>query len=365
MRVCFLADAGSVNTQTWVEHFAEVMGHDVHVVSVKRPGSLSKAVTVHVIGKDDGTGTKTLGGKLLLLRSLAPMRRIVREIDPDIVVGYRVASYGYLGARIGVHPLAVAAQGQILFSPSMRFPMQHFAATALRHADVVNSWAPHMTDCLVRHGARPKTILTLPRGIDLEAFRPRGDGADREPAAVVTRGLHRTYSIDIAVRAIAQVALERDGFTGSIAGKGLAEAELRDLAKRLPGGEAVRFLSEVPNGDLPSLLAGSAVYLSTVPRDGVSASLLEGMACGAFPIVRDNTANRLWIEDGVNGFLVGRDEPEDYARAITRALDDDELRRSAAAANRKIVEERADIMKNMKTIEARYTELVRKAGGPV
>lgn len=359
MKICFLADAGSVNTQTWVEHFADVLGHDVHVVSVKRAMTLSSSIHVHVIGEDDGTGTKTLGGKLTLLRSLGPMREIVRGIDPDIVVGYRVASYGYLGARIGVRPLAVAAQGQVLYTRSKRFPMRHFATTALRRADVVNSWAPHMTECLIRHGARPERILTLPRGIDLEAFRPSGTAADREPAAVVTRGLHRSYSLDIAVRAIAAVSLGHEGFRGEIAGRGLAEAELRDLARDLPGGESVRFLSEVPNAELPELLRRSAIYLSTVPRDGVSASLLEGMACGCFPIVRDNTANRAWIEDGVNGFLVERDEPDDYARAIERALADTELRERAAATNRKIVEERADIRKNMRAIEARYEEVIQ------
>ena len=75
MRICFLADSEAINTRTWVDYFADRLGHEVHVVSVNRAGELSPNVTLHSLGSGDGThGTS---GKLALLRPAGRVRRVV------------------------------------------------------------------------------------------------------------------------------------------------------------------------------------------------------------------------------------------------------------------------------------------------
>ncbi|MBM3307534.1 MAG: glycosyltransferase family 4 protein [Candidatus Eisenbacteria bacterium] len=359
MRVCFLADAGAVNTRTWVDHFADVLGHEVHVVSVNRPGTLSPSVRLHRIGSD--AGTASAAGKLALLASVGPIRRIVREVGPDLLIGYRVASYGYLGARAGFHPLVATAQGQYIVYPPRSLPKRYFARVAIRSADLLHAWAPHMARRMVELGADPAKVFVCPRGIDLEKFAARPDAAEDEFSVVTTRGLHHGYRVDIVVRAVAEARREVPGISALVAGGGEAEEALRALAAGLGVGDRVRFPGHVMNGELPGYLARSAVYVSPVPSDGVSASLLEAMACGAFPVVRDIEANRFWVEHGKNGFLVAGDDPGGYAAAIAAACRDHELRRAAAERNRRIVEERGDIRVNMKRIEAAYGELVARA----
>jgi glycosyltransferase involved in cell wall biosynthesis len=82
------------------------------------------------------------------------------------------------------------------------------------------------------------------------------------------------------------------------------------------------------------------------------------MATGCFPIVRDNAANRHWIENGRNGFLIAGDRPEAYAEAIVAVRRDDGLRSNAARMNRDIVTKRADSARNMRTIEGAYQRLI-------
>lgn len=362
MRICFLADAEAVNTRSWVDFFADELGHDVHVVSVNRRGELSDRVTLHHLG--DTTGTLRTRGKLNLLRYAGRVRRLVRRIDPDIVVGYRVASYGYLGARTGVHPLAVAAQGQYIVVPPNSLPKRHFARVALDRADVINSWAPHVTRRLIELGADPDKILTCPRGIDLSRF-PRTDlGVDRAPAVVSTRSLHTHYRVATIVRGLALAANDGVSLKGVVAGEGEAAGALRELTSDLGLNGGVRFLGGVPNEQLASHLASNMIYASAVPSDGVSASLLEAMASGCFPVVRDNDANRIWIEHGSNGLLVGNDSADEYAAAFVRAARDPELRRRAAELNRAIVEERGDISRNLRTIEAAYVRAAERRGRP-
>ena len=94
--------------------------------------------------------------------------------------------------------------------------------------------------------------------------------------------------------------------------------------------------------------------------DGMSLSLLEAMACGAFPVVSDIPANREWITHGVNGYLVQLDSPTQLAERIDKAWNQHELRLAAAAHNRALVEEHGDYQKNMRTIESAFVRLVQK-----
>ncbi|MBC8450759.1 glycosyltransferase [bacterium] len=356
MRLCFLADAGSANTQVWVNYFAESLGHDVHVASLSRARCLSPAVTLHQLGET--RDTRSMRSKLGFLAQTGRIRELVREISPDIVVGYRVASYGYVGARTGFHPLAVVAQGQRIVYPAHSLAKMRSVRIALKTADIINSWAPHMTDRLVKLGADPEKILTCPRGIDLGKFARPSGSAPAEFTVVSTRGLNKHYGADIVLRA-SSLASERLGnVRTAIAGGGEAESALKELAKDLSATTDVWFAGEIPNDELPSLLGRSDVYVSAVRTDGVSASLLEAMACGCFPIVTDNAANRLWVEDGVNGFLVAAPDPHAFAAAMVRAMDDPTLRLRARDENLRIVRERADMSVNMRTISDAYQELV-------
>jgi len=206
-------------------------------------------------------------------------------------------------------------------------------------------------------------VFVCPRGIDLEKFKARAEGAADEFSVITTRGLHRGYRVDVVIRAIAEARRELPGVNALIAGGGEAEEELRGLARNLGVGDRVKIPGHVVNGELPGYLARSAVYVSPVPSDGVSASLLEAMAAGAFPIVRDIEANRAWVEHGRNGFLVPGDAPTAYAGAIVSACRDEPLRRRAADENRHIVHERGNLLVNMRRIEAAYLDLAAVGRG--
>ncbi len=359
MRICFLADAGSINTRTWVDYVSDRLGHEVHVVSVCRGGELGPSVTLHQIG---GHRRGMRGAsKLAYLLNEPRVRRIVRSLAPDIVVGYRVASYGYLAARTGVRPCVVVAQSQDVVAPDAPAATRHFARRAIAGADLAHAWARHSADRLVELGANPADVFVCPRGIDLGRFRP-GDGCDRAPSVIATRGLHDAYRVDRIVRGVALAAAELPGITATILGDGEAREGLERLARELGAGDRIRFAGAVGHDELPSLLQRHPMYASAVPTDGVSASLLEAMACGSFPIVVDNAANRDWITDRSTGRLLGEAGAEEFARAIVESWRDEELRRRARAENLAVVQERADLDTNMRRIDERYRRLIEEAG---
>lgn len=355
MRICFLAHASSANTRSWANHLADSLGHDVHVVSLCHSDGLSDAVTLHVV-------PSRCRGIWAYAAAVPRVKRLVGEIGPEVVIGYRIPSYGFLAATTGFHPLVLAAQGRVVTTPNALLK-RLLVSYAFPRADLINSWGPHMTRRLVELGANPDAILTCPRGIDLAFFGPGEPDASRSSTVVVSRTLHRAYHHDTMLRAVALALRDVPALRCVIAGDGEARGELEALAMKLGISDRVDFPGVIGPDRLAAMLRSARVYASTVRSDGVSASLLEAMASGSYPVVMDNEANRLWITDGENGTLVGKADPTSLAGAVVEAMRDGDRRARAAALNREIVERRADLERNMRTIERAYVSLVRAGAG--
>jgi glycosyltransferase involved in cell wall biosynthesis len=105
-------------------------------------------------------------------------------------------------------------------------------------------------------------------------------------------------------------------------------------------------------------LRSSAITLSITEHDGTPNSLLEAMACGSFPIVGDLESVREWVLDQENGLLVSPSDPEQLAEAILLAIGNEALRRSAAVANQRIIDERADWTRVMERVQSFYARVL-------
>ena len=166
------------------------------------------------------------------------------------------------------------------------------------------------------------------------------------------------YQIDRIIEAIHLLRQRGLDCTLTIAGTGSEQAALESLTERLGLTDKVRFDGWISNDQLPSLLTQHDAYISAINTDGVSASLLEAMAAGLFPIVPDNVANRNWIEPRENGILFAPDVPQAIADAVTQAAADPALRARAAEINRRLVSERGDLRRNTAQYLTRFAQLI-------
>ena len=389
MRILFLGEATSPYTRLWAEHCAVAFGHEVHLASLQRPASAPAGVTLH------GLGPRL--GRLGYLAAVPAARALAKRLRPDLVAAYRVTSYGVLAAAAGLHPLAVAAQGMtIAFPPTSRLK-RALARHALARADLVTSWGAHMTRNMIGLGCDPAKIRTIAYGIDTERFSidddrsrpgesgpsrpshgerrpslrsgppgsgPPGEGL-RAPRLLSTRALRADYNLEPILRALPAVAGRFPEVIWTAVGEGPEKARLAALARALGVAKHVEFPGRVPLARLVELLRAADVYVSTVPTDGVSASLLEAMACGAWPVVTDNEANRLWIRPGRTGDLVPAHDAEAIGRAIAAALGDPARAARARQENRRLVCERASMRENMAVIDGMLRALVGGGIGAV
>jgi phosphatidylinositol alpha-1,6-mannosyltransferase len=194
-------------------------------------------------------------------------------------------------------------------------------------------------------------VRVVPLGADQEFFRP-GVPTDAVRARYGLEGgrwllsvarLTRHKGIDTALQAL---ALLRDRFPDlryAVVGSGEDEAALEAMARDLGVADRVRFLTGVPDGDLPGLYNTAEVYLG-VSRlleqrvEGFGISIAEASACGIPVIAGRSGGIPEAVRDGETGLLVDADRPEAVRDAVARLLDDAELRGRLGAAGRRAVE---------------------------
>lgn len=355
MHICFVADGDHPNTRNWIYHFANVFGHKVSLISFNSSKKPVISVDTYFLPE----WLKNV--KFRYIVGIPAIKRLVKKISPDILIGYRVVSYAVSAAACNFHPLVIAAQAAYVVHPGIHPDYYRiFAKYAIKRADLIHSWAEHTTRDLLSLGADSAKIVTFPRGVDVNFFKMNDiPNTDKKPfVAITTRHLNRAYNFDQIIEATAIVSKKIPDFRVLIAGDGEDKARLQNLVRELGIERNVEFLGSVTRDKLSQLLRNAHLYLSSVISDGVSSSLLEAMASGTFPIVTDNEANRIWIDDGKNGFLVRYKDSDDLAKKILEAYKDDDLRVRSIYENRKIVEKEANWDKNMKRMESLYLKLL-------
>jgi L-malate glycosyltransferase len=364
MRICFLAHAASIHTRHWTAFFRQ-QGHEVSVISLT-PGVVDSGIDLHLLSLALPVSYEHTNWQYLV--RLPQLWDVLRQLRPDIVNAHFLSSYGVLGALVRPARCAfvVSLHGSdILTIPRRSILHTRAAQFALRRADLITSVAQHTTAEIHRYvpaGLVP--ILTLQYGVDTSRFCPDEPPIVRRPIALSTRGMVSTSNLETVLLA----ARELDKIGSPIQFHFVNDGELLVLLQRqtaeLQLANRVRFLGRVDHLQMANALRSASLYVSLSRSDGASLSLLEAMACSAFPVVADIPANQEWITDGVNGYLVPVDSPEALAAKLDRAWNQPDLRRAAAAHNWSLIRKKGDYHKNMAIIESAFTHLVEQAHDP-
>jgi glycosyltransferase involved in cell wall biosynthesis len=218
---------------------------------------------------------------------------------------------------------------------------------------------------LADHIATPDKYVTIRSGIDLDRFgnpgRPRhevrrelGIPSNVPVVGTVTRLSDQKAPLDF-VAAAGTVAERRPDVHFVVVGDGPLrdDVEAEIAARHLSGSIHVTGLRR----DVPDLMHSFDVFALSSLWEGLPRVLPQAMAAGLPIVATAVDGNAEAVTDGVNGFLTPPADPEAFADALLRLLDDPELAREFGEAGLEMVGE-FGARKMVQDIEALYQELL-------
>lgn len=357
MRICLLANAASVHTQRWAEHFAE-NGHNVHVVSVR--DARIHGVKVHPVRiRRDVEPISPAAILLSYAKMLLHIKRIVKDINPDILHAHYATTNGLIGAFAGFHPYIVSTWGSDIFDPpSTSFIFKKMAKFALSRADAITATSKILTAGTQELAPQGKYVQTIPFGVDLSKFTPAMKPHSNKITIGCAKTLVTLYGIEYLIKAFASLHKKFPQTNLLIVGGGPLHNCLKKLADSLSIGDSVDFVGPVPHDQMPLYLAKMHIFV--VPslseawgRAAAEASAMElpvvASAVGGLPEV---------VTDGVTGFLVAPRDDEAIAQKLIQLVENPALRSSMGAMGRKFAMDNYDWNANASMMEKLYYNLL-------
>lgn len=194
-------------------------------------------------------------------------------------------------------------------------------------------------------------VRTLPLGTDPRHFRPGIDpslvraryGLDPGRWLLTVARLAAHKGVDTVLHVMRALRDEYPDLRYAVVGSGPKRGDLEDLARDLGVADRVRFLTAVPDSDLPGLYNNAEIYLGVsrsadLMIEGFGISLTEASAC-AVPVIGGRSGGIPdAVREGETGLLVDSERPDSVTDAVRLLLRDRELARRLGTGGRKAVE---------------------------
>ena len=381
MKLLFVVDARSPIALNWIHHFVE-RGDEIYIAStfacsVDLPIKKLEIIPVAFSSvkrssqRPGGASSRTLSlrtairqwfGPLTIRRAAGRLRGFIEDVKPHLVHAMRIPYEGMISADAYTGaPLIVSTWGNdfTLHAPSTPM-MSHYTRWAMQVTDGVHADC-HRDIRLAREwgfsGEKPHLVAPGNGGIRSDVFYPNAKPVE-EPVILNPRGVRPYVHNDTFFKAIPLV-LAKHSDAKFLCTSMEGESQAMEWTKELNIEHAVELLPQVPNMEMVNVYRRAQILVSPSIHDGTPNTLLEGMACGCFPIAGDLESIREWITPNENGLLFDSTNPLSIADAIVTAIENKNLRRKAAGLNQEIISARAEYKSNMSRAEEFYKSVYK------
>jgi len=315
-------------------------------------------------------------------RLTGDLKRVIRQIQPDLVHAGPVQTCAFLAALAGFRPLLTMSWGFDLMQDAQRNGWWSWVTRyTLSRSTFFVSDAEVTRQKAIAYGMTADCTAVFPWGVDLKHFKPskaaarpsrlpppkKGPaGKGRKPSdasftVFCNRSWEPLYGVDVLAKAFVKVARARPEARLLLLSGGTMAQSIRQILMQGNALERTQFPGQVPQNDLPRWYQMADLYVSPSHVDGSSVSLMEALACGRPVLVSDIPANREWVTDGVNGWLFPDGDVDALAAGILSVMDRPKDLSVIGRRARQMAEQRADWSRNFDVLLDAYRQTVHAA----
>ncbi|ODM27120.1 hypothetical protein A7W90_13350 [Clostridium sp. Bc-iso-3] len=365
MKILLLASGRDIHSVRWANQLSR-NGNTVHLcyVSNQKPSidKFDDNVFLHELKFPAPIG---------YYLNVYQLRKIIKNIKPDILNAHYASGYGTLGRLTGYSPYLISVYGGDVYD----FPYQsrinmEIIKKNLKAADSIASTSYAMarqTSKLIN--CRAEDIYITPFGVDTKQFYKRNMNKGNEIVIGSIKKLTPKYGIKYGILAINYLVnnlfaenKKNTKIKYLIYGEGPERAELEQLVKDLNLQDIIEFKGRIPNNLVPQALNEFDIFLGTSVLDSESfgVAVVEAMACEVPVIVTDVDGFKEVVDNGKAGIMVPRKDYKAMAEQIYKLVKDSELRVKLGKVERERVIEKYNWIDNVKEMEYIYSQLIAK-----
>ncbi|MCL0082944.1 glycosyltransferase [Thermodesulfovibrionales bacterium] len=209
-----------------------------------------------------------------------------------------------------------------------------------------------MTDEEVKHirafGVDTR-IVVIPNGIDPEEFQQFPSREDLKGLYPELKGkkvvlflsrIHPIKGLDLFAKAFGKVVERRDDIRLLIAGPDNDgyQAQVKKMLEIESALDKVIFTGMLTGREKLAALGGADLFVLPSYSEGFSMAILEAMICG-LPVIITHSCNFPEVAEAEAGIVIDSD-PEQLAEALTRLIDNPQLREEMGDNGRRLIKER-------------------------
>ncbi|MBU3158692.1 glycosyltransferase family 4 protein [Clostridium frigoris] len=354
VKICFLADAQSIHTRKWAEYFSGIYD-EIHIISMRKTDYVYESnVYVHVL-------RSISENKLSYFLLIRDIKKLVKEINPDILHSHYATSYGLYGRMCNRHPFIISVWGSDIYEfPKVNIAKKWLLKYILKGADKVCSTSNDMAEETGKY--YNKEIIITPFGVDIDKFKCYTPILSSINITIgVIKGLEKIYGIDYLIEGFSKVIQEYHGnkqLKLLIVGEGTQRIKLQALVNELDIKSNVTFTGKIDNDKVPEYINMMDIVCLPSLSESFGVSAVEACACGR-PILATNVGGlKEIIFDNYNGFVIKQKSSEDIKLKIMKIIEN-EVRMVQFSKNaRKLVLKKYSWMNNAKIMDNLYKKLV-------
>jgi L-malate glycosyltransferase len=356
-----------------------ILGHELHVICSKKIGSIKgvELVSDKIIlypeyyGKIDIEGSKL--NFFWSLFTIIRFRKLVQQIQPDILHAFNLKWSGWFAAFSGYHPYILSGLGSDILieqGATKNFYLRFLRKFTIKKVDIVTIVSEQMEKQVKEVNNSTKTVF-LNAGVDKQIFRS-------QPSGSLSDFKHRiTYNPDVKlifsprqIRPVYQIKQIIEAFDlvhqkqpNSMLIQGgsdntLYVTEVRDLINKKKLQNFVHFTGRVNQEDWINYFSISDIVVSFPYNDGLPATIFEAMAIGKPLILSDIPSIRKLIGKDDESILVDKDSINQLAEGILLLINNKIKQLANIEFSKKIFNKYGDDRNTIKVLLKIYNELI-------
>jgi len=376
MRICYLANSGSIHFARWYQYFID-KGHEVFLISgdpafLEYKLDIPELTVFHIPEKKLQNRILGFGLNLLKLPAImAELRRLIKRISPDIIHAHQLYPYGFWGALSGFNPFITTPIGSdVIISAQKYFIYGQITKYVLRKSDIVTGDSFVLRNACAKYGLVEKDYHLIHNGVDLGKFtnsvdrnvvRKKMGILEDTPVIFYGRGFRPIYNLDKVLQAIPMVLSEFPDAKFILSHHcGDLGSKLNKLVETIGLEKSVIFTGLIQHEEMPLYIKSADICISVPSSDSSPSFVYESMACGVPTIISTLPWTELAMVHLENTYMIPEVKPKVIAEAIIKLIKDKKLCSEIVNGGLETVQKHFSYQVNMGKAEELMNNLLKK-----